>query len=141
MTVIAVQPHVLKDMVLTIGLDDYEGHLSSCALVPSTDTPVLRWQGLTPAASFSESGSPTTSWVWNINAAQDWETANSLSQYLFDHAGEVVTVELSPQRGKGKTFTFECTVVPGQIGGDVNTVAEAAVSMPVDGTPVMSTFV
>lgn len=141
MPAIASKPHVLKDVVLTIDLDDYEAHVSSCALIPTTDTPQIKWQGLSPAAAFSEAGNATTSWVLTINAAQDWETANSLSQFLFDNAGQVKTVELSPQRGKGKTFTFDVTIVPGQIGGDVNTVAVSPVTMPVDGTPLMTPFV
>lgn len=140
MVAIAVKPHVLKDVVMSIGTDDYEGHVSSALLSPAATTPQLQWQGLTPSASFSESGSTTVAWTFAINAAQDWETANSLSQYLFDHVGEVKTVSLSPQRGVGKTFTFDVTIIPGQIGGDVNTVAVAPVTMNVDGVPVMTPF-
>ena len=135
---IASQPHVLTDMVLTIGADDYEAHVSSCSLVPSTDAPRIRWKGLTPSAEFTATGTPVTTWDLVLNACQDWETANSLSQYLYDHAGTVTAVELSPQRGVGKTFTFEVTIVPGQVGGDVDAVAITPVTMPVEGTPAMT---
>jgi hypothetical protein len=138
---IAVAPHVLKDIVLTIEADNYAAHVSSALLTPSTDVPVLKWQGMTPTSAFSEGGSVSTSWAFAINMAQDWQTADSLSQYLFDNAGQVKTFTLTPQKGKGKSFTFDATIVPGQIGGDVNTVAVSPVSMPVDGTPVMADVV
>lgn len=141
MSQIAVKPHVLKDIVLRIEEDDYEAHVSSALLSPSTDVPVLKWQGMTPAASFSEAGSVTTDWSFSINAAQDWETADSLTRYLFDNAGQVKPITLTPQRGKGTSFAFNATIVPSQIGGDVNTVAVSPVTMPVDGTPVPSPVV
>lgn len=138
MAAIAVQPHVLKDMVFTVGLDDYEAHLSSCEIVPTTETPQIKWQGLTPTAAFSEAGTPTTSWALVVNSAQDWETANSFSQYCMTNARTTKSVVLKPQRGKGKKFSFDVTIVPGRIGGELNTVATAGLTMPIDGEPIMA---
>ncbi|MFW5473690.1 hypothetical protein ACOCJ5_10300 [Knoellia sp. CPCC 206450] len=138
---IAVKPHVLKDIVLKIEDDEYEAHVSSARLTPSTETPVLKWQGMTPSALHVEAGSVTTDWAFAINAAQDWETADSLTRYLFDNAGQVKDIVLTPQRGKGTSFAFRATIVPSEIGGDVNTVAVSPVTMPVDGTPVPSPVV
>jgi hypothetical protein len=137
MTQIAVQPHVLKDVILSIGVDAYEKHVSQAELRPSTKVEKLTWQGMTPAAKFSEAGTPETSWDLIISYAQDWETPNSLSQYLLTNSGQTKTVVLQPKRGAGgKTFTVDVTIVPGPVGGNVNTVAVGSVTMPCDGDPV-----
>lgn len=138
MATITNQPHVLKDVLLTIGADDYQAACSSVRLVPTTNTPQVTFQGLTPSATFSEAGSPTTTWAFVITHAQDWETANSLSQFLFENAGQVKTCNLAPINGAGQEFTFDATMVPGEIGGDVNTVPVSPVTMPVDGWPIKS---
>lgn len=133
---LAVQPHVLKDIVLTIDVDDYARHVSSAQLVPTTSSQKLTWQGLSPDASFSDTSTPETTWALVLNYAQDWDTANSLSEYLLAHAGEVKTIVLQPKAGSGqKTFTVDATIVPGPVGGNVNTVAVGTVSLPVTGEP------
>lgn len=134
---LAVQPFVLKDVVLTIEVDDYARHVSSVQFVPTTNTPQLTWQGLSPDAKFSEAGTPDTSWLANLSYAQDWETEDSLSEYLLEHAGETKTVMFQPKAGSGqRNFTADVTIVPGPIGGDVNTVQVGQVSLPVDGEPI-----
>lgn len=136
MAQIAVVPIVLKDARLTVGTDNYEKHVNVARLVPNTSVEKKTWQGFTPATSFTDSGTPVTDWTLELEYAQDWETANSLSTYLLTNAGTTKTVKLQPQSGVGKkTFTVTVTIVPGPVGGPVNEYATASVSMPVTGQP------
>lgn len=134
MAAIAVAPFVLKDVILTIGADSYEAHVSTVRFDPNMS--VVTWQGLTPSASFTDTTAPTWTTTWAF--AQDWETPDSLSEYLLENAGTKKTVVFKP---KGTTtgkpvFTAEVMIAPGPIGGDVNTVQTGSVTMGVVGTPV-----
>jgi len=134
MAQIAVAPYVLKDVIMQIGTDTYEMHCSSVLFTPSTS--VLTWQGLTPAAAFSDSTSP--SWTCTLNYAQDWVTANSLAQYLSTNSNTQKVAIFKPQgvtTGK-PIFTATLIIAPGPIGGDVNTVQVGTVTLGVVGVPV-----
>lgn len=137
MPAIAVAPFTLKDVVFTVGTDDYQAHVSSVAFTPASST--VQWQGLTPTATYTDT--TTATWTCTIAYAQDWVTVNSLAQYLLTNAGQKKTVVFKP---KGTTtgspiFTVDLFIAPGQIGGDVNTVATATVTMGCAGAPVKST--
>ncbi len=136
MAQIAVAPIVLKDARLIVGTDNYEKHVSVVRLVPNTTQPKQTWQGFTPTTVFTDTGTPVTDWTLELEYAQDWETANSLSTYLLTNAGTSKTVKIQPQSGVGKkTFTVTVTIVPGPVGGPVGEFAAASVSMPVTGQP------
>lgn len=127
---VALAPILLTDVLLTLGTNDYEGSVSSVEFVPSSN--IVTWKGMTPSASYSF---PTTAtWQCNLSYAQDWETTNSLSRYLFDHEGETVTATFEPKNG-GAGFTATLIIVPGSIGGAVDAVAVAQVSLGVQGKP------
>lgn len=131
MAQIEVQPIVLRDCLLSIAADSYEKHVSGVTITPSTGT--VSFNGLTPDATFTF---PTaTTWGAQLDYAQDWETANSLSRYLFDHAGEQVTMLFEPKAG-GLGWQVDVFIAPGQIGGQVNAVATASVTLGVVGKPV-----
>lgn len=134
---IAAVPFVLKDAVFSVGTDDYEAHVSSVQFVPTVQT--VTWQSLTPAGSFTDTTSP--SWVCTIAYAQDWKTLNSLAQYLLTNAGLKKTVTFKPQGSTtgSPVFTADVMIAPGPIGGDVNTVQSATVTLGVVGTPAKST--
>lgn len=134
MAQIAVAPFVLKDVILTIGTDSYEMHCSTAAFNPSSS--VLTWQGLTPAAAFSDTTTP--SWTCTLNYAQDWETANSLAQYLLANQNTSKVAVFKPRGATtGKPiFTATILIAPGPIGGDVNTVQVGTVTLGVSGAPV-----
>ncbi|CCH79085.1 hypothetical protein BN12_40055 [Nostocoides japonicum T1-X7] len=136
MSVIAVAPFVLRDVVMTIGTDDYAKHLSTVKFAPAYDT--VKWQGLTPDASFTDLSNPT--WTCAISYAQDWETEDSLAQYLLENAGQQKVAVFKPKgAATGKpVFTATLTIVPGDIGGDVNTVQTSTVTLGVVGAPVKS---
>lgn len=136
MAQIAVAPIVLKDCRFIVGTDNYEKHISLARLVPNTNIPKQTWQGFTPATVVTDSGTPVTDWVLEIEYAQDWETANSLANYLWTNRGTSKVIKLQPQSGVGKkTFTATVTIVPGPMGGQVSEFATASVTMPVTGEP------
>lgn len=135
MSTIEVKPLVLKDVLLKIAADNYEKHVSGVMWVPSS--PTASWQGLVPAASFTDTG--TATYQLTLNYVQDWETDDSLAQYLHEHEGQTVEMVFTPVKGTGKkTFTADVTIVPGQIGGEVNAYATTSVTLgstkPVIGT-------
>jgi hypothetical protein len=131
MPVIAVDPILMGSAKLTLGLDDYEGHVSSAAFIPGNNTPVI-WKGLTPTSVFSFGQKAT--WTLDLEYAQDWATANSLALFLLDNEGETVTAVLEPVDG-GQGYTAEVIITPGAIGGAVDTVAVGSVSLGVKGKP------
>lgn len=128
---ITLAPILLSDIDLTIGTNGYAGSVSSAALVPQTN--IVTWKGMKPGKSYSFPTDPT--WQLNLNFAQDWETANSLSLYLMDHAGELVEDCLLAPKSGGQAFNVDLILVPGQIGGDGDTVATAQVTIGVQGAP------
>ncbi len=131
MAQIAVSPFVLKDSTLMIALDNYEAHVSSVEFVPAAST--VSWKGLTPSSVYTDVGSAT--WSCNLSFAQDWTTPNSLSRYLFENEGTAVECEFFPASG-GAGFAATLVLTPGSIGGSVDSVAIATVSLGVQGRPV-----
>ena len=127
---IALTPILMSDVELTLGANDYEGSVSSVEFVPTSN--IVNWKGLTPTASYSFPATPT--WQCNLSFAQDWETTNSLSRYLYDHQGETIAASFAPKAG-GSSFTADLIVVPGSIGGAVDSVAVGTVSLGVQGRP------
>lgn len=128
-------PLVLKDVVLEIGADDFARHVSSVAFTPSAST--VTWQGMSPDASYTDVGLAT--WTLAITYAQDWTQATSLSRYLYANEGQTVAARFRPRTGIGPAFTANITITPGQIGGAVNAVSEATVTLGSD-KPVLAAF-
>jgi hypothetical protein len=128
MAQIAVNPLVLKDVVLEIGTDTYEKHVSAVVFTPTAET--LSWQGLTPTAKFTDVSA--ADWTVVLTYVQDWETTNSLSRYLFENEGDEVAMEFKPKSGSGPSFTANVVITPGAIGGTVNTFGETSVTLGSD---------
>lgn len=138
MAEIAVQPIVLKDMVLSLGTDDFAAAVASAILTPSAS--LVTFKGLKPSAKFTFPAS--AEWTLELEYAQDWAAAgNSLSRHLFDNEGEVEEAVLEPQSGVGTRWTFDVIITPGAVGGAVDTVGTATVTLGVSGRPVPSTIV
>jgi hypothetical protein len=134
MPTLAVQPLVLKDVILTIGAttpDDFRKHVSGVTYTPTS--PQNTWTGL-GLNTHTDAGTPT--WVVQLDYVQDWTSTSSLSRYLFEHVGETVPMTFGPTDGVGPTFTSNVTIVPGAIGGQVNAYATTTVSLGTD-TPVL----
>lgn len=131
MPVIPVQPLYLQDMTFSVAADDYAAHVSSVTLTPSTST--TTWKGGKPSATFTRTSTPT--WGCELAFAQDWESADSLSRYLWEHQGETVDVIFAPETG-GTSWAVSINVIPGSIGGAVDGYATSTVTLGVDGAPV-----
>lgn len=140
MAKIAVKPYILRDCTLNIkdgatDIGDYEASVSKVEIVPNTSVQV--WKGLTPTAVFQDVASPE--WTVNFDYAQDFETVNSLAQYMLANVGKKVTAKFTPKVGTGlKSATVTITLLPGTIGGSVGAFATASVSLPVDGQPALA---
>lgn len=128
---IPVKPFVLKDTLFQVAADNYEAHCSQIEFAPSAQ--MQTWQGLTPSSQHTDVGMAT--WVGNLALAQDWETPNSLSRYLFDHEGETITAIFKPRSGVGISWTVQLIITPGAIGGTVNAFATSTVTLGVKGRP------
>lgn len=133
MALIDVNPLFLKDVVFSVGTDSYEKHVSSVVITPSTST--ATYKGLNPDATFTNTGSP--SWTVDISFVQDWETTNSLALYLFNNQGDTKTVTFKPQSGSGPSVEIDVIIIPGSIGGAVDSYAETTVSLPGQGQPAI----
>ena len=136
MPAIAVQPIILNDCVLTVGSDTYEAHVSQVQFDPSSN--VVRWKGMTPASVHAFG--TTAEWTCTLAYAQDWSTPNSLSAYLLANEGKTITVKFTPKKaatGTAPTVTASLIIAPGSIGGQVDAVATASVTLGVSGRPTV----
>lgn len=140
MAEIDVQPFIMKNAIVTLGSpgDDFAAACSTVALTPSSGT--TPFTGLKKAATFTFPNA--TTWSLDLTYAQDWHSETSLSRWLYDHAGETVPFSIDPDDlGDGHTsWAGDCSIVEGAVGGDVDSVATATVSLGVVGRPV-PTFV
>lgn len=125
-TVPAPNPFLMGDSKLTLGTDDgFEAHVSSAMFTPANNAPVS-WKGLTPTSRFSKT--PRADWTLDLGYAQDWDEAQALARFLYDHEGEDITATLEPING-GPGATATVSITPGAIGGEVDTVAVGTVSL------------
>jgi len=120
----AVKPFLMRDCLFQVEEDNYEAHVSQVEFVPSSS--VVRFKGLTPTSVHSFG--TTAEWVANLTYAQDWNTADSLSEYLHENEGTEIDVTFTPVNG-GRPITATLIVTPGAIGGQVDSVAVASVSL------------
>lgn len=134
MTVITPTPLVMKDALVQIATDSYEAAVTSVAFTASAS--VLTATAVAPGAVYTDV-SPAT-WTCDITFLQDWSDAASLSNYLFAHEGETVSMTFQPRNGEGASFTADVVIVPGSVGGAVGTFAEATVQLGVVGKPVLT---
>lgn len=126
-------PLVLKDVILTIGTDNFEKHVSAVTFTPSSSQ--VTWQGLSPDATFSDV--TTATWTCSLEIVQDWSTSNSLCRYLFENEGDHVAATFKPVSGSGPSFTATLIITPGAIGGTVNAVATQSVTLGCEGRPTL----
>ena len=130
MATLDVKPLFLKEVELTIGdgtPDDFRKHVSGVTFTPSSSQ--QSWTGL-GQNTVTESTEPT--WTCQLDYAQDWESTNSLSRYLFENSGETVPMSFRPKSGVGPSFTANVSIVPGAIGGQVNAYAGTSVTLGCD---------
>lgn len=133
MAVINVQPLVLKNVDLLIGADDYKKHVDGVTFTPTSGT--TTWTGL---GLNTHTDANTATWTCDLSYVQDWETANSLSAYLYANEGNTVEIEFAPKSG-GPSFVANVVITPGAIGGQVNTFGTTTVTLGCDGRPELVT--
>lgn len=137
MAEIAVDPFDLKDVDLEFdpaGVDhNFKAHVSTVQFVPTSSTST--WKGLAPSAVFTFGQKAT--WTCRMDFAQDWETTNSLAQYLLANEGEEVDVSFTPRSGQGPSFTATLILAAPPIGGTVDQAAVGSVTHGVKGKPVL----
>lgn len=130
---IDVNPLYLSDIVFATADDSFEKAISSVTFTPSSKN--ATFQGGTPDATFTYPG-PTT-WTCDLEFAQDWDTANSLSLFLFNNQGETIAVTFTPKTG-GASIAATLIVTPGSIGGNIGSVSTSKVSLGVQGKPTIT---
>nr|WP_254069106.1 IPT/TIG domain-containing protein [Herbiconiux sp. VKM Ac-2851] len=131
-SVINLAPLVIKDAVLQIGADQFEKAVSNVTFTPSANA--VTWAGI-GGNSFTDTSVAT--WQVSISYVQDWDTAGSLSQYLFANEGATVAGVFRPRSGSGPSFSVNLALTPGAIGGAGNATAEATVTLGLTGKPVI----
>lgn len=129
-TVVDVEPVYLDNAALIIGAFDYAAAASKIECQPSIKSATFR--GMKRTAAYTSTS--VESWTLAIDFAQDFETAESFSNMLFDHQGEKVTIEFAPIDG-GKAWLVDVQLVPGGIGGTGSAHATTSISLGVLGQP------
>lgn len=126
MAKIAAKPVLFKAPV-SVGTDEYTAHLNRAEFVPTQ--PTASWTDLDGVATNFGGDS---SWVLELGGCQDWETVNSLSQYLNANEGAEITVSF-PFAGATHSATVIAAAVA--IGGTINEPAVWSKTLQVQGKP------
>lgn len=130
MAKIAAKPVLFKAPV-SVGADEYTAHLSQAQFEPTQ--PTASWTDLD---GLTTNFGGDSSWQCILAGAQDWDTVNSLTQYMLAHEGEEVevTIELP---GGGEAVGTVVMAAP-TIGGTINTPLLFNKTLPVQGEPVFT---
>lgn len=135
MAQINVAPVVFKNYGLKIGIDNYEKHVNEVTLVATTPTAVFK--GASAGQVNVDAG--TTEWELTLGYAQDWTTTNSLSAYLLNNTGAKKSVDFFPlATGTGPKFVVTALIVPGNVGGTVDEMGMASVTLKIEGQPTFT---
>lgn len=130
----AVTPFIMRNAIVQLGTDDFAAAVSSATLTPSAGT--VPFKGLKPTAVFTYPQAVTFELA--LEFAQDWADPASLSWYLWTNQGLTVPAVLNPDDAtEGTTsWALNVAIVPGSVGGPVDSVAVTTVSLGVVGQPV-----
>lgn len=127
---VAVKPFALNNSTLKVDADNHESAASQVEFQPQGG--IITWKGMTPTSAFSAPQQVT--WQVVIAYAQDWATTGSLSNYLMNNIGKTVIMAFTPVAG-GTTWYARVIIQPGSIGGSVDSVGTASVTLGVVGQP------
>lgn len=119
-------PRLVRHITLTVGNTSFSKHVNNCTFTPTASS--SEWRGGTPDAVFTDS--PPASWANALTFVQDWETENSLCNYMLEHDGEKADIIYKPQAEGSVSFLAEVTIVAPTIGGAVGAFNESTVTMP-----------
>jgi hypothetical protein len=139
MTVIDARPFIMRNSIISFATDDFAKAVSTATITPSNG--ITAWPALKTGAVYTFP--QATTWTLELTYAQDWSAETSLSRYLFDHKGQTVDFVLNADDTTGMTpgvgsttWTGTAAIAPGAVGGDVDSVATATVSLGILGEPV-----
>ncbi len=138
-------PQILKNITFTLKLGagtayDFSMDVLDAAVVPAagaTQT-VLTLDGV------PHTDTATETWTLDLRCIVDWDTVRpGLAWYLNNNKAQTVAFVLIDTDATVSTthpkLTGSCICVPIQYGGTGNTYAEATVSLPLVGLPVVGT--
>ena len=125
---------VVRNSLVTIDTVEYANQTSTARLTPEVETQT--WKGLVPDAIVQDVDSPV--WTFNLNAIQDYVTAQGLARYLTDNHGEQIAVTLEPRAPSGVSASFTAVAVACEFGGEQGSFATIEVELPVIGQPVFT---
>lgn len=130
MATVSVSPITLKNATLTVASDDYTAAVTSVTFEPSAE-----WEWVDSLLGNSYPLLSRVRWECSVEWLQDM-TASSLTRYLLNNTGKVVTVVFTPVVGKSVTATV--MLVPGSLGGGVENLLTSTASLPVSGSPTVA---
>lgn len=128
MTTLTPQGFTLKNVDLLFGadVDNYGAHASTVRFDPSSSQ--VTFNGMAPGGQLTDTTEPT--WTVTVAYVQDWDSPKSLSRFLYQKAGEQLTVKFKPKAGVGEpSFTATVTIAHGPIGGDSGAFPVGSVTM------------
>lgn len=133
MTAVTGTPYSITSATVTLGSDTFENMIGKADCVPSYGNsryPTIDGDSH-PIADKAD-------WMLELDIAQDWETATSLTNYLAAHDGEIVSFEYLPASGAGKKVTGNVLIRATNVGGQARQTATSSVSLPIKGTPTLA---
>jgi hypothetical protein len=138
MAEIDVRPFIMRNAIIEFGTDDFAKAVSTATIANSSGT--TDFKGLKPSAVYTFP--QATTYTLELTYAQDWSASTSLSRYLWEHKGETVPFTLNPDDTSGDptlgstAWAGTVAIAPGAVGGDVDAVAIATVTLGIVGEPV-----
>lgn len=134
MTVVSINPRVLKDCIVKFGAtNEHQEEITSVTVTPSTS--IVTETAVAPGSVYTDQ-TPAT-YTLDLEFLQDWETADSLANYLWANEGDNETLIFEPIAG-GQTLTATVILTPGSIGGPGGAFPKSSVSLGISGKPVWS---
>jgi hypothetical protein len=133
MAEITGNPRLIKNLHLDIDGDTYQALVTD---VHATSPAPVEIIGGTDDAVFADV--PAGGRKLNISGIQDWETENSLCNYLLENEGEIADVVFSPRAG-GAYFACQVVLYAPTIGGQRNTHGTFQLALPIVGGGVTPT--
>lgn len=112
---------------------DFSADVTKVVLTPSTSTddPITFLDG-------SEEVSTSTTWTLEATVQDDYST-DGVNNWCLANAGQKVPMQFKPTNAGGSTYTFDATITPVAIGGDVKAKNANDISWPITNLQLAST--
>lgn len=121
---------------LTIGdaaeLTNFSGQVTACRLVPN----ITKEDPINVLSGEQVPGDRTEAFTLTGTLLQDFGDAESTTEWLWEHRGEVHDFTFAPSTAKGREITGQLEVEPIEIGGDVKTKPTSDFEFTLSGAPI-----